>query len=142
MKVKENKVDAYMTLEASYIVPMVYICFLIVIYFTFYLYNMCVIKQGCYLAALRGQELRGVSSAAIKEYVDTQIKMLLDEQVFQYQLEYDVDVNISKIAVTSHSNIENKLNKFQLYDGELQNSGNVSILRLNPTEFVRQNHRW
>ena len=55
---KQHALNAYMTLEASFIIPFVFICFILIILYTFYLYNHMVVYQSCYLSALRGSQLK------------------------------------------------------------------------------------
>lgn len=49
-----KKVNGYLTVEASFVVPFVLFLYLLVILLAFFLYNRCVISQDLYLLALRG----------------------------------------------------------------------------------------
>ena len=62
----KSRCNAYITLEASFIVPLMTIIFVIIIYITFFEYNSCVIYQDSYIAALRGSQLREMSESEIE----------------------------------------------------------------------------
>ena len=131
-------INAYFTIEASFIIPFTLCIFFLIIYFTFYLYNHCVVRQSIYIAELRGQQMKNVSNAAIKEYVDEQLDKLLKEQVFQYQIDYSSDVNYADIKVKSKSSINNKMSAMGVYNPPfLVSDENKTILRFYPAEFIR-----
>lgn len=138
---KNRKADAYFTLEASYIIPIAIIVFMIIIYFTFYLYNHCVVSQSVYLAALRGQQLKNVSNSAVQGYINEQLDELLGEQVFQYQKQYSSSVSLLNITVKAESGIDNKLTGFGYYkEHRLQSKGEKTLVRFNPAEVIRICH--
>jgi hypothetical protein len=47
------KIGAYFTVEASYILPMVLMIFIIIIYLAFYLYDRCLFAQDSYILCYR-----------------------------------------------------------------------------------------
>lgn len=53
-KIKTISVNAYMTLEASFIMPWVIFIFVFLIYISFYSYDKCVLFQDTYALCLRG----------------------------------------------------------------------------------------
>lgn len=57
-----KKVNGYMTVEASFVMPVVLFLYLLVILLAFFLYNRCVISQDLYLLALRGSRFTDRSS--------------------------------------------------------------------------------
>lgn len=80
--IKKYKLEGYMTVEASFIIPLVFICFIIIILYTFFLYNHLVVYQSCYLSALRGSQLKNATNDAVKTCVDTQAAKLLEGQIY------------------------------------------------------------
>ncbi|MCI2049791.1 MAG: hypothetical protein LKJ76_08770 [Lachnospiraceae bacterium] len=61
-------VSAYMTVEASFIIPMVLIIFTVLIYLSFYLYARCLFSQDSYILCYRAsydkrEDAQGVSEA-------------------------------------------------------------------------------
>lgn len=138
-----RRISAYMTLEASYIVPIVFLIFIIIIYFIFYLFNHCVVYQSVYASGLRGQQIKGVSDAAVKIYIEEQASDLLDEQIYQYQIDCRVDVGITGIEVAALSSINNGLQKFGLYDvSNFITERKARLPKINETQFIRLYHRW
>ena len=141
-KKANKKLTAYMTVEASVIIPLAMMIFAIIILVTFFLYNHCVVRQSVYIAALRGQQLKNVSNQVIKGYVDEQLDKLLDEQVFSYQIAYKSNVNIAAIDVEAKSDITNRFSNTKLFDeGTLNSNGKTTVPRFNPQEFIRLNHK-
>lgn len=131
----------YMTVEASFIIPLVYLCFMFIIYFTFFLYNHCLVYQSCYLSALRGQQSVWLRAGEVDRLVREQAQKLLDEQVYQYQKSADVTVSLAGISVAAESGIENRLKSFELYEENMSTKREVYVVRINPAEFIRQCHR-
>ena len=122
---KEIKLNGFYTVEASFIIPLVVMIFILIIYFTFYLYNHCIVKQAIYLAELRGQQLKNINTSRIENVVNEQMGVLLDEQVYQYQKKYSVSVSGNTIEARGKSIIENKMAGFGIYNkSELLSEGN------------------
>ena len=48
-----RKYSGYMTVEASFIIPMVICVFVLIIYFTNYVYARCILSQDSYILAFR-----------------------------------------------------------------------------------------
>ena len=134
-KLVRNYVDGYMTVEAGFIIPFVFIIFMIMVYFVFYLFNNSVLYQKTYIAALRGQQLRTASVGETRDYIEKQLDELLNEQIFQYQLDYGVTVNTSSIKVSSNSKIENRLARFGLYSRESMDS--KSKISMNQIDMIK-----
>lgn len=53
---EEEKKDAYMTTEASLLLPMVIALIVFIMFLAFYLYSVCFLNQAAYIAALRGSQ--------------------------------------------------------------------------------------
>ncbi len=65
--------DAYFTVEAALIVPIVLCIFVMIIYLSFYLYDRCVMSQDCYVLSYRqsiekGRADRAGQSAAGEQF--------------------------------------------------------------------------
>lgn len=57
-KRKEKWMDAYFTVEASFIIPMVLVIFVLILYLGFFLYDRCLFSQDAYLLCFRGSILK------------------------------------------------------------------------------------
>ncbi len=142
-KRKPISLDGYMTLEASFIVPLAFICFIIILLYTFYLYNHLVVYQSCYISALRGSQIKNATTDAVKNYVDEQATLLLGEQVYQYQIDHTSDVSALSIKVNAVSFITNLMSIFDLYkERELVSDRGVSINRIDPVDYIRNTQRF
>ena len=140
-KTIRRELSAYFTVEASMIVPLVFVLIMQCIFLVFFLYNHCVIYQSCYIAALRGQLVKEVSNSGIEKYVDEELAKLLDEQIYRYQINGKASVSAMTISVEAHSGFENILRDFNLYNiNTFEIKRGAKVTRINPTEFVRKSH--
>jgi len=144
---KNNKtgygLNGYMTTEASVIIPLAFVCFIIIILYTFYLYNHLTVYQSCYLSALRGSQLKNATNGAVKAYVDRELEKLLDEQVYEYQIDYASDVSMISIKVKAGSYVDNLMARFGLYtEKKLTSSREVAINRIDPVDYIRNAERF
>ena len=81
----ENRISAFLTVEASLLMPMMIMLLVITIYWTFYMYNNCVVYQDCYISSLRGSQMMDMEVSEVKSSVLEYAKDLLNNQLFQYQ---------------------------------------------------------
>lgn len=139
-KLKEN-INAFFVVEASIISPFVFVIILLCILLMFFLYNHCILFQSCYLAALRGQQIKEVSDAGIEKYVTEELRKLLEEQIYEYQADGRTTVSVASITVNADENIGNKLKNYELYkEASFTDSREVQLIRYNPSEFIRKNN--
>lgn len=139
---RKSSYSGYMTVEASFIIPLVFICFIISILFTFFLYNHLIVYQSCYISALRGSQMKNVTDSAIEQYVEENLENLLNEQVYQHGLKQDVSVGTLSIATNASMNISNPLYRFNLYkEKEMEGIREVTINRTDPVGYIRNMSR-
>lgn len=140
---RKSSYSGYMTVEASFIIPLVFICFIISILFTFFLYNHLIVYQSCYIAALRGSQMKNVTDSAIEQYVKENLENLLNEQVYQHGLKQDVSVGTLSIATNASTNISNPLYRFNLYkEKEMEGIREVTVNRTDPVGYIRNMSRF
>lgn len=60
----ENGAEAYFTVEAALVVPIVLCIFVMIIYLSFYLYDRCVMSQDCYVLSYRQSIEKGDADRA------------------------------------------------------------------------------
>lgn len=49
--------QASMTVEASFLLPLIFFLILNILYLSFFIYDQCILMQGCYVTALRMERL-------------------------------------------------------------------------------------
>lgn len=104
---KEKKRNAYMTVEAAFLMPMAVAGVVFTIYLGFYLYNLCVIHQVAYTAALRGSLERNLSQSEVQQYTEQELEKLIDGRLMAIShIEKEVKVGISKVEVYISAEIE------------------------------------
>lgn len=101
-----KRVAGYISVESSFIMPCVMVILALIIYWTFYMYNRCVLYQDCYIAALRGAQLAHEDKKKILSETELAIMKLLENQLYQYQKEPEVVVSDSMISVKASNRID------------------------------------
>ncbi len=138
MKKRELNIAGYLTVEASFLVPLMVVILIIVIYWSFYIYNNCVIYQDCYIAALRGCQLMDMKDSEIRNKVEKYVNDLLDNQLFQYQKEATVSVGAITIGVSASTSIENKTVNILMQENDVYLSDRqAESKRIDPVWLIR-----
>ncbi|MGN0289914.1 MAG: TadE family protein [Lachnospiraceae bacterium] len=98
---KRKKVwKGYLTVEASLIMPLLISAIIFTLYLGFYLYNVCILHQVAYTAALRGSLVKEGSNAQIEEFTDGQLKELVEDRLLAVKtMESRVQVSWNKVRV-------------------------------------------
>lgn len=92
--------SAYMTIEATLIMPLIVGGVIFILYLGFYLYNACTVKQTAYIAALRGSRIKKGSSAEIEDYVVKQVDELLQNQMLAREdIHKEIRISMGRINV-------------------------------------------
>ena len=134
---KEEK--AYFTVEASLIMPLILGGIIFTIYLGLYLYDVCVIKQAAYIAALRGSQLADASTGEIEIYVDRQLEKLLGNQILAKRcVEQAVNVTANKVKVKINANIKMPFAEFvSAVTGLWEIESSAEADRVNPVNIIR-----
>ena len=96
MKKTNKKYDAYFTVEASFIVPMVFLLILLTVQYGFFCYEKSVSVQCCYLAALRASNEWKLSGAELEKFVKEETDKLLEQRNL-YPIKNEVQFKESQI---------------------------------------------
>lgn len=135
----KKRKNAYMTIEASLVIPFIIGGILLLLYLGFYLYNSCVIQQAAYIAALRGSQLLNASSSEIETYVQQQLENLLINQILaEENIEKEVSVSAGKVKARINSNMKMPLTEWislRIDFWSIESEAEVS--RLNPVDIIR-----
>lgn len=135
---KKIKMYGYMTIEASAIIPMTVFLIVFIIYLSFYLYNLCLLKQVAYTSALRGSQILTGTDAEIKTYVEAQIEQLIGEKLILVESwEKEVSVSLGNVEVKLYGDMNPLfLNNFGLETTwDLKSEGLAK--RIDPVTFIR-----
>lgn len=130
---------AYMTVEASLVMPIILGGIVFVMYVGFYLYNAATIKQTAYIAALRGNQMKNVSSYEIENYVEKQVDEILSQQILSGKI-MKKKVKVSKGSINVKIYTELKMPFTGLADVEdilREIIREVKVKRTNPMEVIR-----
>ncbi len=92
-----RRFKGYMTLEASLIVPMVICVFVLLMYFTYYLYGRCVLSQDSYIMAFR-----------ISRNADAEVHLNTKKYFGSNKPEFNVEKSGKEVYVRGYSNVRNR----------------------------------
>lgn len=134
---KEEK--AYMTIEASLILPVIVGGIIFVLYLGIFLYNSCTIKQTAYIAALRGSQIKNMSQKEIETYVEKQIDELLFQQILaRDDMKKEINISMGKVTVKMGTDVKMpfaKLLSAKIDFWEIKGEGYAN--RVDPIEIIR-----
>ena len=117
----DAKKNAYMTLEATLMYPLIFGGIIFTISLAIYLYNATVIKQISSVAALRGSLEYEMNEKEIKKYVNEEIDKLTKEKlIFVSKVEKDIEVTADKIKVRLETNVNLPFLKIPFLDFKWQ----------------------
>lgn len=92
--------NAYMTAEASLIMPLILLGMVFTLFLGFYLYNVCILRQAAYTAALRGSLVKEGNTAQIEEYTKEQLEELIGDRLLAVEsMECQVEVSLTRVKV-------------------------------------------
>ena len=131
--------NAYMTVEASMIFPIIFGGILFTVYLGLYLYNVGVIKQVSYIAALRGSQLTQASSKQIELYVEEELEKLIKDKILGTgEIEKDIRISVNKIKVKIEMKMTVPFMEGIPWGKELWNiKSEVKVNRINPVDIIR-----
>ena len=135
-----KKFKGYLTLEASYVMPIVLLLYVLIILSGFYLYDRCVISQNNSLLALRGSRFTDAADY-YGEVIYGDMKMgSCDESYLMARLDYKERFYPFYTSVSKSVSIQ---------DGEIviatEGTYNLSITKkaeqINPIQIIREVRR-
>ena len=144
---KKKMYDAFMTIEASFVIPMSFLLMILLLYIGFFCYEKSISVQCCYLAALRGSNEWNLSGSGLENYVDDMMKQLVEEKyLVRTEQAYKIATGNSSVTVQTEGMIRS-LFLFPLavkptdgiYAVKKQQSG---INPLPISEGIRQQRSW
>lgn len=95
-----RKTEAYFTVEASMIMPLVIVLIGMFFYLTFFLYNRCAISQDAYILAFRGSLYCGKEEGEVKQEVMADgFEKLKKKYINASYISCETDVNKRTVTV-------------------------------------------
>lgn len=134
--IKEN---AYMTVESSMIMPVMVVGIVFTIYIGFFLYNVCVIHQTAYLAALRGSRQQELNQEQIEQYTLNQLNQLIRNRLIATKkTEKNVRVSARSVIVSISITINMPFSGFLTEKlGIWKYSTKAEAVRIHPVKTIR-----
>ncbi len=135
----KGRKKAYMTVEASLVYPVVFGGILFMLYLGFYLYNITVVSQMAYIAALRGSQKQQFSDAEIEKYVENQLEQLIDDRLFFVSdVQKEIKVMEKKIKVKTGIKTKTPATGLMFIDRDWDDLEYAcEAVRVNPVKIIR-----
>lgn len=140
---KEQQKNAYMTVEATLLYPLIFGGILFTICLALYLYHASVVRQVTQVAALRGSLELQMSKKEIQNYVATEIEKLIKERLLSVsEIEKEVEVTESKVKVRLKIKVKLPFVKIPFLDFDWKELDFESqAKRIDPTKIIRNTRR-
>lgn len=101
---RKGQENGYMTVEASLIMPLVFLVILFIIYVGFYQHDRCVMEQAAYRAALRGSSLYGADKDEKYRAVEDTLRELTENGLVVMEETHEIQIK-EQITILSEGNL-------------------------------------
>ena len=137
---KRKYYDGYLTVEATFLFPVMFMILLLLIYWGFFCYDKSVSIQCCYLAALRGSNQWEMNDERTEAYALEQLESLTDETLL-FMKKGDVYADVGLLEIKA--GIKGKMDiLFSGLRGDSMNEwlteSEKKAYRLKPASFIRK----
>lgn len=131
--------NAYFTVEAAMVLPLVMSVFLFLVYMLFFQYNRCVLEQDMGAIALWGSVLYGDESS-LEEQIEKRLEELYREKYVVWEwLSLNVSIKENAVSAEGSGRIVFPLPGWNFWNGEnlWETKASYSFHRLSPEAFLR-----
>lgn len=142
MRIKRKVYDAYFTVEASFIIPIVLFLLVLILQWGFFCYEKSIALQCCYLSALRASDKWELSGRELENYATEQAEYLLAERnLYPVNRKSNAKITLMGIEVELDNNMDVLFAKTwgskesEWYWEEKKQAG-----RIVPSEYIRKYH--
>lgn len=105
-KLMKYGVNGYFTLEAAFILSLVFWIILLIIFLAFYQYNRCLLTQDTYRIALRGSQLKKTSEQDIKLKIQDEItNWYYEKYVACLWKNPQVEITSKKVSISNYAEV-------------------------------------
>lgn len=139
---KKKNCNAYFTVEATFIIPMVLLLIVLMIQYGFFCYEKSISVQCCYLAGLRASNEWELSQKEMEKFAMDEAEKLLKERAL-YPIERDISADVTLIGLE----VEDKGYMEVLFSlirkdsvNKLEINSKKSVGKTIPTVYIRRYH--
>ncbi|MGL5259963.1 MAG: hypothetical protein ACRC7V_07630 [Lachnospiraceae bacterium] len=135
----KRKIEGYMTIEASFLMPTVFLTIIFVLYIFMYSYNVILIKQSAYTIANRGSSIWHEDKNKIEALLMENAETLLENRLI-LSSPYVLNINITSTKIKVELSTVMKF-PFQILEYSMINFGEISesiqVNKLDPACRIR-----
>ena len=138
----KKRKNAYMTVEASFVFPLIFGSILFTISLALYLYNAAVLKQIATISALRGSKYMATEKE-VENYLEAQVDQLIKERLlFVTKYQKNIQVRETKVVVTLVAKVNLPFLQMPFLNKEWQElEFSSQAKRINPVIIIRDVRR-
>lgn len=137
---KKRDCDAYFTVEAAYVVPIVFFLIILMIQYGFFCYEKSISIQCCYLAALRASNEWEVSGKELEKCaIEEAEKLLKERNLYPTTREIKATVTVAGLEVETKGHMEVLFSEISggLMD-RWETNAKRKAGRIIPSEYIRK----
>ncbi len=107
----KKRLNGYLTIEASYLLPLILVVYALLLYLGFYLYDACVIVQSSHIAILRASQERNMTDDQLQEKLEKEFHILQKQCLFTKGLKESCSVSLMDITISVERRLETIVRK-------------------------------
>ena len=140
MKKRREYYEGYLSVEATFIIPIAVMLIMLLIYWGFYCYEKSISIQCSYLAVLRGSNEWEMSGKELEIFVEENLKTMIDERLLYLKgIDITVEAGLAHIKAQVKGKIENLFSKIGENSLTQWNAESLKrAYRLKPSSFIRK----
>jgi len=142
MRIKRKVYDAYFTVEASFIIPIVLFLLVLILQWGFFCYEKSIALQCCYLSALRASDKWELSGRELENYATEQAEYLLAERnLYPVNRKSNAKITLMGIEVELDNNMDVLFAKtWESKESEWYWEEKKQAGRIVPSKYIRKYH--
>lgn len=140
MEYMKNTLHGYMTLEATLLMPMVWLSLFFIIFAGFFQYDRCVAEQDCRVIILRASEMRGKDEASVIRTVMERGELAGEKKLlFSDGVQKKLDVTGDKVRIRISGKVNTILKSFVKGEGfnVFSYRAEYETEKYDPVRFIR-----
>lgn len=112
------KENAYFTLEACLVLPLVFYVFLFIIYVGFYQYDRCLLDQDIYRMLIRAEQTRFADNQELLQKVkEEDARWYYDKYVLCHWEQKEIEIDHGNIRIAQAGTMQTKMATFRIWRG-------------------------
>lgn len=131
-----KKVDAFVTIEYTLLLPVLLMLYTFLIYIGLYQYNQCIMQNNVCLLALEGYH-KNYAAEEFKPLYQMEEELNADKYILGENIRTQYEIRRGKLRISSQGELTNPLSKLGLGQAQWELRGACEVSCVQPTQFLR-----